>query len=78
VTYNSLYQQGSFYCLINKFPLSPGTYSVNCHAENIKVQEVLDFLVQACIVEVQTGNYFHTNKMPESSLLSVCVQQKWQ
>ncbi|MEB3119673.1 MAG: ABC transporter ATP-binding protein [Snowella sp.] len=78
VTYNSLYQQGSFYCLINKFPLSPGTYSVNCQAENIKVSEVLDFLVQACIVEVQTGNYFHTGKLPYCDLLSVCVEQQWQ
>ena len=78
VTYNSLEQQGSFYCLINKFPLSPGTYSINCQAETSNRQEVLDFLQQACIVEVQTGDFFNTGKLPYHRLLSVCVEQQWQ
>ena len=77
-TYNNLEKKGSFYCLINKFPLSPGTYSINCHAENTRIQEVLDFLEQACIVEVQTGDYFNTGKLPYPDLLSVCVEQQWQ
>ena len=77
VSYQNIPQKGSFECLIDRFPLSPGTYSINCYAEDTRTQEVLDFLQQACVVEVQGGNYFQTGKLPHPGLLSVCVDHKW-
>ena len=77
VNYQNIPPQGSFECVIDRFPLSPGTYSVNCYAEETRTQEILDFLQQACITEVHEGDYFATGKLPHPDLLSVCVDQKW-
>ncbi|MFM6249611.1 MAG: ABC transporter ATP-binding protein, partial [Dolichospermum sp.] len=75
--YDNLFCDGYFQCYLEKFPLSPGSYSINLYAENSSSREIIDWIREAMVIEVQYGDFFGTGKLPNADLLSVCVQQQW-
>jgi len=69
-------QQGSFDCKFDKNPLKTGRYWYNVIA--FYKGQVLDYVVQAGFIEVQTGDYYGTGKIPAPGRSGVCVDYYWE
>lgn len=63
------------YCRIDKFPISPGMYLINLYAESN--EGILDWVQEAAILEVESGDYFGTGKSIPPSHQSVCINHQW-
>ncbi|WP_250632760.1 ABC transporter ATP-binding protein [Rhodoflexus caldus] len=68
---------GKFECIVPKFPLSPGTYSVNIFIRE-QNGEIVDWIIDAFLLEVQEGDFFKTGRLTPLSHQSVLVDHNWQ
>lgn len=78
VTGNQLIVQqpkGKFDCTFDKNPLKTGRYWYNVIA--YQKGAILDHVVQAGFIEVQTGDYYGTGKLPAPGRAGVCVDYHW-
>ena len=71
----SIPQEGYLSCQILKMPLSPGNYILNLIInENGQIQ---DWLQEAFILAVESGDFFGTGRLPPSSHSGIYFPQKW-
>lgn len=70
-------KDGKFECILPKFPLSPGTYSVNIFIRE-QNGEIIDWIIDAFLLEVQEGDFFKTGRLTPLSHQSVLVDHDWQ
>ncbi len=68
-------QEGSFHCKFDRNPLKTGRYWYNVIA--FHKGQVLDNVVQAGFIEVQTGDFYGTGKLPAPGRAGVCVDYYW-
>jgi len=68
-------QEGSFDCKFDKNPLKSGRYWFNVIAYH--KGQILDFVVQAGFIDVQTGDYYGTGKIPAPGKAGVCIDYHW-
>jgi len=66
---------GNFTCVVEKFPLSSGEYLLNIFAKG--ENEILDWIQEAKVVEVEDGDFFNTGKNITSGYNSVLTPQNW-
>lgn len=66
---------GKFNCTFDKNPLKTGRYWYNVIA--YQKGAILDHVVQAGFIEVQTGDYYGTGKLPAPGRAGVCVDYQW-
>jgi lipopolysaccharide transport system ATP-binding protein len=66
---------GFFECNIERFPLTPGKYFINLFSQSHT--EVLDWLQEAYLVEVQDGDYFGTGRSVTEGYNTVLISQNW-
>jgi lipopolysaccharide transport system ATP-binding protein len=67
---------GRFSCRVERFPLSPGQYSISlfCRANGI----VADWVQQAVLLTVEPGDFYGTGRLPPATHGGFLVPQKWQ
>jgi lipopolysaccharide transport system ATP-binding protein len=62
-------------CSIDSFPLAQGTYYYNLIA--YYKGEIVDFIKNAGIINVETGDFFCTGKLPAAAKPGVFIKFKW-
>jgi lipopolysaccharide transport system ATP-binding protein len=73
--YNLSAEEGILECQLKRFPLSPGTYFVNIFSQSNG--EILDWVQEALIIEVQDGDYYGSGKLLNASHQGVLVEHSW-
>ena len=73
--YNLSQGEGEISCHIDKFPLAKGTYSVNLFSKS--GSEVIDWLQEALLVNVEEGDFYGTGKVLNSSHNAVLINHQW-
>jgi len=63
------------YCIIEDFPLAPGNYKYNLVAYHKNIPA--DHIIDAGIIEVESGDFFRTGKLPASGRAGVLIKFKW-
>ncbi len=74
-SFNQIAKKGHFSCIIKKFPLSPGEYSINLLIR--QNDEMQDWIKDAVMITVEGGDYFGTGKLPPTSHTGVLFEQDW-
>ena len=73
--YNIQKGSGIFCCEIEKLALTEGGYSINLYSSSMG--EVLDWLIDAFVLNVENGDYFGTGVLPPPTHQSVIINHKW-
>jgi lipopolysaccharide transport system ATP-binding protein len=73
--YNIQAKEGYFQCRLERFPLSPGSYMINVFSQSSG--EILDWIQEAVIIDVQDGDFYGTGKLLNSSHQGVLVEHTW-
>jgi lipopolysaccharide transport system ATP-binding protein len=68
-------RKGQVICSIPKLPLPEGTYSINASLRHGK--DRLDWVRSAAVLQVQSGDYYGTGKIPPAGESKVLVDHKW-
>jgi lipopolysaccharide transport system ATP-binding protein len=63
------------YCLIEKFPLSPGDYKYNINIRDFA--NIHDSIADAGYLNVEAGLFFKSGKLPASSFQTILIEQNW-
>lgn len=63
------------YCLIEKFPLSPGDYKYNINIRDFA--NIYDSITDAGYLSVEPGSFFKSGKLPASSFQTILIEQNW-
>lgn len=68
-------QQGALRCLIPRFPLTPGRYSIAlfCTVNGV----IADWLQNATEITVEAGDFYGTGRLPPPSTGGVLIGQQW-
>lgn len=66
---------GSFECRIPRLPLPPGRYYVTIYSQSSL--EVLDWIREACLVEVLDGDFFNTGILVSANSSGVLTDHAW-
>jgi len=73
--FETLPSKGSLICKFDRFPLMPGSYSVNLYCT---VNGVLaDWVTDAARVNVEDGDFYGSGKLPPKGYGSVVVPHDW-
>ena len=74
--FESVPEVGQFSCRVERFPLSPGQYSISlcCRANGI----VADWVQQAVLLTVEPGDFYGTGRLPHATHGGFLIPQKWQ
>jgi lipopolysaccharide transport system ATP-binding protein len=75
VEFSRLEKSGTFCCTLPRLPLTAGLYRVNVYCEINGV--VADWVQDAADVQVESGDYFGTGRMPPASHGGILIDQKW-
>lgn len=75
VLYNLNTGLNFLYCEIDKFPLSAGKYKFNIILN--QSTEILDWIKDAGVFEVENSNFFNTSKIPAIASSIVLIDHKW-
>jgi hypothetical protein len=67
--------RNTIYCIIKKLPLSPGVYKYNINVRDFA--DIFDSIQDAEYLEVESGNFFDTGKVPASSRQTILIDQNW-
>ena len=67
--------QATFICTLDKFPLMPGSYSVNLYCTTNGV--LADWVRDAARVDVEHGDFYGSGKLPPTTYGSVVVPYSW-
>ncbi len=62
-------------CYIEKFPLTQGEYSINLILTSN--EEVLDWIQDSILINVNTGDYYNSGKMLESNHQTAMIPHEW-
>jgi len=62
-------------CTINEFPLTQGTYNYNLIS--YYTEQVTDHITDAGSIDVESGDYYGTGKIPASGRPGVLIKFKW-
>ncbi|MCU0390381.1 MAG: ABC transporter ATP-binding protein [Thermoflexibacter sp.] len=73
--YSEIKEEGSFECIVEKFPLAPGNYLINLFAKSEDI--IVDWLQEAMTVSVENGDYFGTGKNITTTHNSVLIHHSW-
>jgi homopolymeric O-antigen transport system ATP-binding protein len=67
---------GRFSCRVERFPLSPGQYSITlfCMVNGI----IADWVQQAALLTVEPGDFYGTGRLPPATHGGFLTPQKWQ
>jgi lipopolysaccharide transport system ATP-binding protein len=67
---------GRFSCQVERFPLSPGQYSITlfCMVNGI----IADWVQQAALLTVEPGDFYGTGRLPPATHGGFLVPQQWQ
>ena len=66
---------GLIRCLLPRLPLNRGAYPINIIAQ--AGPEVLDYVVNAGVLEVETGDFYGTGKVSSDEKRYVLLHQRW-
>ncbi|HOX07109.1 MAG TPA: ABC transporter ATP-binding protein [Planctomycetota bacterium] len=73
--FTDLPSEGSLHCVVPRFPLRGGRYSLNLY---VSVNEAIsDWIVDGAFLEVVEGDYFGTGRMPPPGRSPLCVDHMW-
>ena len=75
VFYNLKPGLNTLYCEINRFPLSGGMYKFNVILN--KSAEILDWVKDVGVFEVENSNFFNTGKIPAFGSSIVLIDHNW-
>ena len=62
-------------CVIEKLPLSPGIYKYNINVQDFAT--VYDSIKEAGFLDITSGVFYETGKIPAATSQTVLVSQKW-
>jgi lipopolysaccharide transport system ATP-binding protein len=67
---------GRFTCRVERFPLSPGQYSITlfCRVNGI----IADWVQQAALLTVEPGDFYGTGRLPPATHGGFLIPQEWQ
>ena len=74
-TFKSLPPKGAFVCDVPKLPLQPGMYQLSFYCSVEK--EDADWVPNAGSLNVESGDFFGTGKLPKSDKGSCLVEHSW-
>lgn len=74
--YTNIETDGHFDCILEKFPLSQGEYSLNLFSKT-SGGEIVDWVQEAVKIKVENGDFYGTGKSITSSHQSVLIEHKW-
>lgn len=74
-SFEQINQQGHFSCVFRKFPLTPGSYTLNLIVRQNEV--IQDWIQEAVNLVVEAGDYFGTGRVPPASHGGVFMEQEW-
>lgn len=63
------------FCNINKFPLSPGSYKYNINIRDYTT--IHDSITEADYINVESGIFYSSGKIPASTYQTVLIEQNW-
>jgi len=66
---------GRFSCLVERFPLAPGQYSINLYCEVNGV--TADWIQHAADLTVEAGDFFGTGRLPPATHGGVLMPHRW-
>ena len=66
---------GTLYCHIPKFPLNSGRYVINMLA--YERGSLIEWIENAALVDVESGDYYGTGKLPTASRQGVFIEYDW-
>jgi lipopolysaccharide transport system ATP-binding protein len=75
-TFDVLPPKGTLVCCIPSMPLQPGQYSFNLFMTEGK--EVADWIRNAGVIEMVSGDFFGSGRMPPVEQGPFLVQHRWQ
>ena len=68
--------EGQVFCFIPKLPLSPGRYTYNLMG--INQHETLDWVIDAGYIDVSSGDFYGSGKLPASNYQGLLVKYHWE
>ena len=74
-TFGAIKKNGYFSCKLDKLQLSPGSYPVNLIIRTSN--QIQDWIQEAIILRVESGDYYGTGMLPPQSHQGVLLEQKW-
>jgi lipopolysaccharide transport system ATP-binding protein len=75
VDFEILPSSGLVSCLVERFPLSPGQYSLNLYCEVNGM--VADWIQEATTLTVEAGDFFGTGRLPPRTHGGILVPHRW-
>jgi lipopolysaccharide transport system ATP-binding protein len=73
--FDELPAQGEIRCLVKRFPLLPGRYTLNLFC-TIQA-EIADWIQGCCAFDVEGGDFFGTGRLPMAGKGSLLVDHSW-
>jgi lipopolysaccharide transport system ATP-binding protein len=64
-----------FECIVEKFPLTKGSYSINLFSS--AYQETLDWIQEAVLLDVEDGDFFDTGRNIQSNHQTALIPHAW-